>query len=123
MREKMRSHLASRDPDGFDIKQDTGGIVDIEFVVQAGVLLNAKQCPGMLNTTSTLVYLERLVACDWLEADESEHLSAAYKEYRKQVNRKALLVEQTEKASAAMQRHREHVIGVWKRLMPVNKVN
>lgn len=117
MREKMRSHLASRDPDSFDIKQDAGGIVDIEFIVQAGVLLNAKECPGMLDTTSTLVYLERLVACGWLEEKESEHLSAAYKEYRKQVNRKALLVEQTEKEGAAMQDHREQVIGVWKRLM------
>jgi glutamate-ammonia-ligase adenylyltransferase len=123
MREKMRAHLASRDPGDFDVKQDTGGIVDIEFVVQAGVLLNAKKYPGMLDTTSTLVYLERLVDCNWLEADESEHLSAAYKEYRSQANRQALQVELAENASAAMQGHREKVISVWKRLMPVNKVD
>ncbi len=118
MREKMRNHLANQDNGGFDIKQDAGGIVDIEFVVQAGVLLNAKECPDILDTTSTLVYLERLVACGWLEADESEHLRAAYKEYRKRANRKALLIEQTEKTNAAMQDHREQVVRVWKRLMP-----
>ena len=125
----MAQDIAEIDDESFEpIKQvlfDTGDEETLPVLnrAQAGVLLNAKEYPGMLDTTSTLVYLERLVACDWLEADESEHLSAAYKEYRKQVNRKALLVEQTEKASAAMQGHREQVIGVWKRLMPVNKVN
>jgi glutamate-ammonia-ligase adenylyltransferase len=121
MREKMRGHLGSKDSNSFDIKQDAGGIVDIEFIVQAGILLNVKECPDLLDTTSTLVFLERLVACGWLGKDESEHLAAAYKEYRMQVNRKALLVEQTEQANSVMRAHSERVIEVWKRLMPAAK--
>lgn len=117
MREKMRSHLADRDSNGFDIKQGAGGIVDIEFIVQAGVLMNAKDNPELLDTTSTLVYLERLVDCGWLEAKESGYLSAAYKEYRNQVNRKALLVERSEQANEVMQTYSEQVTGVWKRLI------
>ena len=118
MREKMRSHLGSHDSHRFDIKQDAGGIVDIEFIVQAGVLLSAKICHGLLKSTSMLVLIERLVACGWLQKDESENLSAAYKEYRHQVNRKALLIEQSEQASAVMQAHSEQVISVWCRLIP-----
>ena len=46
MREKMRVHLASRSAD-FDIKQDAGGLVDIEFMTQAGVLLYAAATPRL----------------------------------------------------------------------------
>ncbi|MFM8444710.1 MAG: bifunctional [glutamate--ammonia ligase]-adenylyl-L-tyrosine phosphorylase/[glutamate--ammonia-ligase] adenylyltransferase, partial [Methylococcus sp.] len=34
MREKMREALGAREAGAFDLKQDTGGIVDIEFLVQ-----------------------------------------------------------------------------------------
>ena len=119
MREKMRTHLASRDEARFDIKQDVGGIVDIEFIVQAGVLLYAHSVPGLLETASTLVYLESLAACGWLEKAESDVLAEAYKDYRHQVNRQALLIEQVEMAEAtALTAHREQVSDIWRRLMP-----
>ncbi|MES9848205.1 MAG: bifunctional [glutamate--ammonia ligase]-adenylyl-L-tyrosine phosphorylase/[glutamate--ammonia-ligase] adenylyltransferase, partial [Candidatus Thiodiazotropha sp.] len=38
MREKMRASLDKSNPDQFDLKQGTGGIVDIEFMVQYTVL-------------------------------------------------------------------------------------
>ena len=43
MREKMRTHLASRDESKINLKQDPGGMVDIEFTTQAGVLLKAQR--------------------------------------------------------------------------------
>ena len=38
MRERMRAELGSHRDSGFHLKQDRGGIVDIEFMVQYLVL-------------------------------------------------------------------------------------
>ena len=38
MREKMRAHLSAKKPGRFMLKQDKGGITDIEFLVQYLVL-------------------------------------------------------------------------------------
>ena len=58
MREKMRKHLASHvvsnSAANFDIKQDTGGLVDIEFMTQAGVLIHALQYADCIKHTATL---------------------------------------------------------------------
>lgn len=116
MREKMRRHLASGKTDVFDIKQDSGGIVDIEFIVQAGVLLCAGRYPKLLETTSTLVYLDGLEACGWLEKGESALLGQAYREYRDHVNRQALLIEPPGDASDTLQSYRDSVTGIWNRL-------
>jgi glutamate-ammonia-ligase adenylyltransferase len=118
MREKMRTHLASRGGNGFDIKQDRGGIVDIEFLVQAGVLLCAKKRPDVLATTSMLVYLERLAGCDWLDRDECKDMGNAYRDFRQQVNAQALLVEDAEEFSEEQLDHRQRVIEIWNRYMP-----
>jgi glutamate-ammonia-ligase adenylyltransferase len=122
MREKMRTHLASphmksRD-NVFDIKQDKGGIVDIEFLVQAGALLCAKKRPDVMNSTSMLVFLERLADCDWLDADECRDLGNAYRDFRQQVNAQALLVENAEEFSEEQLAHRQRVTDIWNRHMP-----
>ena len=118
MREKMRTHLASRDGDVFDLKQDKGGIVDIEFLIQAGVLLCCPQWPALLTTTSMLVFLERLADCDWLNADECRDLGNAYRDYRQQVNGQALLIEDAEEFSEKQLDHRRRVREIWDRHMP-----
>ena len=46
MRERMRSELSHARTGYFDIKQDKGGIADIEFIVQYGVLLQLKKLRG-----------------------------------------------------------------------------
>ena len=116
MRYKMREHLASKGSDDFDIKQDAGGIVDIEFLVQAGVLLNAKQHGNLLGHTSTLDFLEGLLGCDWFTDKEVETLSQAYRLYREQTNRQALMVEVLDVETLSS--YRSSVVEIWQRLMP-----
>ena len=117
MRYKMRDHLGSKDSAGFNIKQDAGGIVDIEFMAQAGILLNAEAQNDLLNSTSTLDLLSQLVESDWFTGEESETLSQAYRGFREQVNRQALLVDLSldEKTMSA---YKVGVTSVWQRLMP-----
>ena len=117
MRYKMREHLASKDATSFNIKQDAGGIVDIEFLAQAGVLLNARTKNNLLDCTSTLDLLRQLVEPGWFTGEESEILARAYKAFREQVNRQALMVDLSmdEKTLSAYQKK---VAAIWQRLMP-----
>ena len=116
MRYKMRDHLGSKEATHFDIKQDAGGIVDIEFLAQAGVLLHAETQADLLSTTSTLDFLSRLVESGWFSAEESETLSQAYRKYREQVNRQALMIEALD--DEMMSAYRIKIEGIWQRLMP-----
>ena len=48
MREKMRKHLGQEYKDGkFSLKQGSGGIVDIEFMVQFAVLAWSHEHPQL----------------------------------------------------------------------------
>jgi len=119
MRAKMRHHLGGGNEQGFNIKQDAGGMVDIEFLVQAGVLLYAMQSPALLETTSTLLFFAPLVEVGWIKQAESDELMSAYRDYRQQVNRQALEVRQSEQELSDLLLHREKVSRIWNRLMPV----
>lgn len=118
MREKMREHLASKDSSEFNIKQDAGGLVDIEFIVQAGVLTHAADDDALPGSTSTLCLLERLPACGWLTQAEAEALMAAYKDFRRFVNRQVLEIDiSDERSSQHLEQHRVQVSNTWNRLM------
>ena len=116
MRGKMRQHLASGEGQGVNLKQVAGGIVDIEFIVQAGVLLMAVDYPGLLGSTSTLVLLERLQICGWLQDKEVKMLTAAYKLYRQQLNDQALQATTSLQVQRKSEDYRERVSAVWTRL-------
>jgi glutamate-ammonia-ligase adenylyltransferase len=117
MREKMRSHLASRDASSINIKQDPGGMVDIEFTTQAGVLLNAVDHPEMLSVSSTLEFIEYLAAIGWYSAAEADDLASAYKLFRQHTNRQALEVEPPADIRQTLQPHFDRVTEIWNRLV------
>ncbi len=114
MREKMRTHLASKSGD-FDIKQDAGGLVDIEFMTQAGVLIHAENCADCIKHTATLELINELTKVGWYEADEAENIGNAYRYFRKLKNWQNL---ECEADTSAVPEHRDNVIAVWQRLMP-----
>ncbi len=94
MREKMRDHLSSqakiKNSAIFDIKHDAGGIVDIEFMVQYGVLAWASDYPELTRYPDNVRILEGFAACNKLSAEQVEALKAAYLEYRARSHRLAL---------------------------------
>src|SRR5690606_40023146 len=86
MREKMRAHLGSK-AQGFgaglfDLKQDPGGIVDIEFMVQFLVLAESHRHPELTRWTDNIRILGDLEATGVLCAADTEVLREAYKNYR-----------------------------------------
>ena len=114
MREKMREHLASKSVE-FDIKQDAGGLVDIEFMTQAGILIHAEEDEQCISHTATLELINELGQVGWYRAEETENLSQAYRYFRKLKNWQNL---QCIADSSDVSVHRDKVIATWNRLMP-----
>jgi glutamate-ammonia-ligase adenylyltransferase len=93
MRERMRRELARGGRDRFDLKQDRGGVADIEFMVQYGVLAGACATPALVEYTDNIRLIEALAAQGHLDADDARLLADAYRGFRTRIHRLALLDE------------------------------
>lgn len=124
MREKMRKHLGSdTDSDGskaFNIKQDAGGIVDIEFMVQYAVLAWAHSQPALLRYTDNIRILECLAASNLLSTQEVEQLTEAYKALRSLGHRLALQQKANLVEGASLDSERETVTRIWQHLFAIS---
>ncbi|HEY2780552.1 MAG TPA: bifunctional [glutamate--ammonia ligase]-adenylyl-L-tyrosine phosphorylase/[glutamate--ammonia-ligase] adenylyltransferase [Steroidobacteraceae bacterium] len=82
MRLRMRKELSRSGAGQFDIKQDAGGIGDIEFLVQYWVLASAQAHPELLTYTDNIRQLEGLAAVGIVDEATSLWLKQAYIGYR-----------------------------------------
>jgi len=82
MRARMRRELSKAGAGQFDIKQDAGGIADIEFLVQYWVLAAAAAQPDLLTYTDNIRQLEGLAAAGVLDRATAQWLTDAYIAYR-----------------------------------------
>jgi [glutamine synthetase] adenylyltransferase / [glutamine synthetase]-adenylyl-L-tyrosine phosphorylase len=124
MRRKMRGQLGSEAKSKatntalFNLKQDAGGIVDIEFMVQYAALAWACKSPGIIRYTDNIRILGSLEEAGLLDADSVAHLIAAYKAYRSTGHRLAL---QRQEAVLEGDNHfteeRAQVTAIWDRLI------
>lgn len=87
MHAKMTKHLGSHKTDEFDVKHDSGGIVEIEFMVQYAVLRWSKKYPQLLEWTDNVRLLQELVGVELLEAQDGQQLADAYRAYRAEVHK------------------------------------
>ena len=92
MRQKMRDNLGSKSISGqqFHLKQDAGGIVDIEFLVQYGVLAWSHQHPELLAVTDNMRLLDAFAAAGLLDPQDQHTLQQTYLSYRAETHRRAL---------------------------------
>jgi len=82
MRLRMRRELSKAGAGQFDIKQDAGGIADIEFLVQYWVLTAAQRHPELLTYTDNIRQLEGLAGVGMLEPATAQFLTETYIAYR-----------------------------------------
>ena len=82
MRLRMRRELSKSGAGQFDIKQDAGGIGDIEFLVQYLVLGAAQDHPQLLTYTDNIRQLEGLAAVGVIDSAIAAWLKEAYIGYR-----------------------------------------
>jgi len=90
MRARMRSELSKGDADTFDVKQDAGGIGDIEFLVQYLVLKDAGTNAELLRYTDNIRQIEELQKAQIITVEEATLLSDVYRAYRESINRLSL---------------------------------
>ncbi|MDO9168693.1 MAG: bifunctional [glutamate--ammonia ligase]-adenylyl-L-tyrosine phosphorylase/[glutamate--ammonia-ligase] adenylyltransferase [Methylobacter sp.] len=81
MREKMRETLAAN-KNQFDLKQSKGGIADIEFIVQFGVLDQAAKNSALTTYTDNVRLLEGLQQQGFMSQADEKTLKNAYCTYR-----------------------------------------
>ena len=90
MRKRMRSQKLKSDTGMFDLKQGSGGIVDIEFLVQYLTLRHGADHPDVTVWTDNVRLLEGLSCEGLISAEESGTLQKAYITLRQVVHRLTL---------------------------------
>lgn len=128
MRAKMRDNLGTRPTAAgradnafdahaaFDIKQDAGGIVDIEFMVQYAALAWSREHPALLRYTDNIRILEGLEQAGLLPGGDASLLREAYKAYRAVAHRRALQKQAAVIAGNQFVAERRAVMRIWAEL-------
>ncbi|HWV08187.1 MAG TPA: bifunctional glutamine synthetase adenylyltransferase/deadenyltransferase, partial [Pseudomonas sp.] len=128
MRAKMRSSLgtaitaagtaanAFEAASPFDLKQDAGGIVDIEFMVQYAALAWSHQYPELHAFTDNIRILEGLERTGLLNGDDARLLREVYKAYRSAAHRQALQKQPGVVSGDQFHDERRSVLRIWREL-------
>ncbi|MNZ27351.1 Glutamate-ammonia-ligase adenylyltransferase [compost metagenome] len=126
MRAKMRDNLgtastaAGTAPNAFeaaspfDLKQDAGGIVDIEFMVQYAALAWSWQYPDLPHFTDNIRILEALERAGLIASEDVRFLQEAYKAYRAAAHRLALQKQPGVVSGDHFQDERRGVMRIWR---------
>lgn len=117
MREKMRDHLGGKKAERFMLKQDPGGITDIEFLTQYWVLNFSHQHSSLTVWSDNVRILESLVEVGLLDAKQSMRLTSAYTEMRNEIHRRNLLNLDADVALSKFEAEREWVSQAWQEWM------
>lgn len=117
MRERMRTELTRGGRDQFDIKQDTGGIADIEFLVQYAVLRWSGQYPLLMRWTDNIRQLQALAEAGLLTDLQSRLLIDAYQAYRACNHRQALQQQPALVSASEFGEYRRTVTAIWEQFM------
>jgi len=78
MRARMRAELDRSDAARLDLKQGAGGAVDLEFLLQTGVLEHAAQYPALLQPRATPALIDALCGTGYFATDTAQALHAAH---------------------------------------------
>ena len=117
MRERMRTELGSRRSDRFDLKQDPGGVADIEFMVQYGTLRWASRLGADLDFTDNIRLLDGFGRAGLMPDKDVTLLADAYRAYRGRIHELSLQESEGVVGDDEFVELREAVIAVWNRLM------
>jgi [glutamine synthetase] adenylyltransferase / [glutamine synthetase]-adenylyl-L-tyrosine phosphorylase len=90
MRGRMRAELSKGSETGFDLKQDPGGIADIEFLAQYWTLSWSERYPELVTFPDVIRQLESLASVDLVPQATVDVLTGAYRAYRQRVHHLSL---------------------------------
>jgi len=121
MRSKMKDHLGSnqkaQQEGKFHLKQDAGGIVDIEFMAQYGVLAHAHDYPELTEWSDNVRIFESLAKAGVWDVATCEGLTQAYLKLRATMHQIALANEEVMVDAEPWNETREYVISKWNEIV------
>jgi len=114
MRTRMRTAKATPTEHLFDLKQDPGGMIDIEFMVQYWVLRLAHDYPELIRHRDNVHVLEALASAGLVGAQDTEVLVGAYRRYLSVEHRLKLLERRALVALDELGDFPERVARIWR---------
>jgi [glutamine synthetase] adenylyltransferase / [glutamine synthetase]-adenylyl-L-tyrosine phosphorylase len=117
MRNRMRNELSRAGSGEFDLKQDPGGIADIEFLAQFWALTWAGQYPPVAMYSDTIRQLESVASADLVPQSRIDTLGSAYRDYRTCLHHRALEGKGAIIAAGEFQSERAAIVEIWDQVM------
>ncbi|PMG60601.1 bifunctional glutamine synthetase adenylyltransferase/deadenyltransferase [Vibrio splendidus] len=117
MREKMRGHLGGKKAYRFMLKQDAGGITDIEFLAQYLVLRYSNEKPKLTRWCDNVRIFESLLSQGIMDEQQGMVLTNVYTTLRDEIHHRNLLNLDADVAIEKFEMEREHVVQAWKQWM------
>ncbi len=115
MRGKMHAHLGAKKPGRFMLKQDKGGITDVEFLVQYLVLQYSHQYSQLTRWSDNVRILETAAQQQLLTSNEAQALCLAYTELRDEIHHRNLLNLEADVADDRFLEQRQVIEQQWQR--------
>jgi len=113
MRRRMRSELSHGHGGEFDIKQDAGGMADIEFLVQYWVLANAAEYPDLVEYSDNVRQLEALARNGLVPGATTDRIKSIYLHLRSSAHELALVGSDRVVAGDAFSDERAWIRDLW----------
>ena len=113
---KMRTRMHDAYPNRsalFDLKQDSGGMIDIEFIVQYLVLRYAAVHPQLTANAGNIALLHRSAELGLIDRELASGVADAYRAMRKLQHQMRLQGREGRVDHAQVTKHAEAVTGLW----------
>jgi glutamate-ammonia-ligase adenylyltransferase len=113
MRKRMRDAHVNRSAQ-FDLKQDPGGMIDIEFIVQYLVLRHAHAYPRLTANAGNIALLRLCGELGLIDRQRATAVADAYRAMRKLQHAVRLQgQDKTRVERALVGHHPDSVVGLW----------
>jgi glutamate-ammonia-ligase adenylyltransferase len=113
MRERMRNELSKAKAGQFDLKQDAGGIADLEFLTQYWMLRWCDQYPPIVTFSDNIRQLESLASGAIVPQETVDFLTSTYRKYRHRMHHLSLEGGDNVIADAEFVEERRRLIEIW----------
>jgi glutamate-ammonia-ligase adenylyltransferase len=113
MREKVRAAHPVK-AETFDVKHSPGGMIDVEFAVQALVLGHGARHAGLLDDVGNIALLHRAEVAGLLPVNVGAAAADAYRELRRAQHKARLDEQPTQVEPAAMAEQSGAVVALWR---------
>ncbi|HKE95274.1 MAG TPA: bifunctional [glutamate--ammonia ligase]-adenylyl-L-tyrosine phosphorylase/[glutamate--ammonia-ligase] adenylyltransferase, partial [Povalibacter sp.] len=117
MRAKMRGNLSKAGAGQFDLKQDAGGVADLEFLVQYWMLKWADRYPEIVTFSDNIRQLESLASGNLVPQSRVDFLVNTYRGYRERLHHLSLNGAKDVIDAGEFIEQRKGVIAIWEEVM------